>query len=60
MKKIDNLIIRLRGEMSTRMDDRDIVDILEVLEETNKKVKRLEKEKLEAYHAGYRQGKCIT
>ena len=37
MKKIGDLIIRLRGEMSTRMDDRDIVDVLEVLEETNKR-----------------------
>lgn len=45
MKKIDDLIKMLRGEMSTRIGDRDIVDILEVLEETNKKVEQLEKEK---------------
>lgn len=35
MKEIDDLIIRLRGEMSTRIDDRDIVDILEVLQDAN-------------------------
>lgn len=32
-KKINELIGKLRGEMATRMDDSDIVEILEVLEQ---------------------------
>ncbi|MEK4199083.1 MULTISPECIES: hypothetical protein [unclassified Cytobacillus] len=35
MEEIDNLILRLRGEMSTRMYDGDVVEILEVLESAN-------------------------
>lgn len=57
MKQIDNLVAKLRGEFSTRMDDSDIVEILEVLQVANEKVERLEKEKLEAYQSGYKQGK---
>lgn len=42
MKKIANLQKRLRGEMSSRIDDNDIVDILEVLQFAEKEIKRLE------------------
>lgn len=40
MKAIDDLIVRLRGELSSRIDDRDIVDILEVLQEAQGQIDR--------------------
>ncbi|MCM0626510.1 hypothetical protein M5J14_18605 [Lysinibacillus sp. OL1_EC] len=57
MKAIEDLEKRLRGEMVSRMDDRDIVDILEVLQGAGEEIERLEKERAEAYQAGYKQGK---
>jgi hypothetical protein len=42
MKEIEFLKFRLRGELATRMDDSDIVDILEVLQ--------LAEEKIEKFH----------
>ena len=44
MKSINELISKLRGEMSSRMDDSDIVEILEVLQEANEEVGRLNRE----------------
>ena len=43
MKKIDDLIIRLRGEMSSRIDDSDIVDILEVLQDAQDEIEQLKR-----------------
>lgn len=42
MKKIDEMIDRLRGEMSSRIDDNDIVEILEVLQKANEEIERLQ------------------
>lgn len=41
MKAIENLEKRLRGEMASRMDDRDIVDILEVLQVASEEIEHL-------------------
>ncbi|MEK3955942.1 MULTISPECIES: hypothetical protein [unclassified Psychrobacillus] len=41
MKQIDDLMAKLRGEFSTRMDDDDIVTILETLQEVDEKVSKL-------------------
>jgi predicted nucleic acid-binding Zn-ribbon protein len=41
VKEIDDLVVRLRGEMSSRIDDRDIVDILEVLQEADERIENL-------------------
>ncbi|UXJ71323.1 hypothetical protein [Lysinibacillus fusiformis] len=41
MKAIEDLEKRLRGEMASRMDDRDIVDILEVLQGVGVEIERL-------------------
>ncbi|WP_161804447.1 hypothetical protein [Lysinibacillus xylanilyticus] len=41
MKAIEDLEKRLRGEMASRMDDRDIVDILEVLQGARQEIERL-------------------
>lgn len=57
MKAIEDLEKRLRGEMCSRIDDRDIVDILDVLQGAGEEIERLEKERAEAYQAGYKQGK---
>ena len=38
MKEINELMNKLRGEFSERMEDSDIVQILEVLQEANHKV----------------------
>jgi len=38
MKEIDDLIVRLRGELSSRIDDSDIVDILEVLQNAQEEI----------------------
>ncbi|MCK2000809.1 hypothetical protein MZM54_05325 [[Brevibacterium] frigoritolerans] len=44
MKEIEFLKFRLRGELTTRMDDRDIVDILEVLQLAEDKIENLHNE----------------
>lgn len=44
MKQIEDMIIKLRGEMSTRISDSDIVDILEVLQGANVEIDRLHSE----------------
>lgn len=41
VKEIENLADRLRGEMSSRIDDRDIVDILQVLQNVDEMVENL-------------------
>ncbi|MFJ7954190.1 hypothetical protein ACIQZG_22060 [Lysinibacillus sp. NPDC096418] len=41
MQAIEDLEKRLRGEMASRMDDRDIVDILEVLQAAGEEIERL-------------------
>ncbi|MFJ7983169.1 hypothetical protein ACIQ1D_23250 [Lysinibacillus xylanilyticus] len=41
MKAIEDLEKRLRGEMASRMDDRDILDILEVLQGARQEIERL-------------------
>lgn len=43
MEKTKELIDKLRGEMATRMEDSDIVEILEVLQETNEVIKEWER-----------------
>ena len=44
MKEIEFLKFRLRGELATRIDDRDIVDILQVLQLTEEKIEKLHNE----------------
>lgn len=44
MKEIDDLIVRLRGELSSRIDDRDIVDILEVLQNAQEEIGILQRQ----------------
>lgn len=41
MKAIEELEKRLRNEMVTRIDDGDIVDILEVLQDAGEEINRL-------------------
>ena len=41
MKAIEELQNRLRNEMYTRMDDSDIVDILEVLQDAEEEIQKL-------------------
>lgn len=43
MKEIEELIAKLRGEMASRMDDRDIVVILEVLQNAQERAGKYEK-----------------
>jgi hypothetical protein len=43
MKEIEDLKTRLKNETSTRMEDRDIVDILEVLTRCRTRNSRLER-----------------
>jgi hypothetical protein len=38
MKEIEDLIVRLRGELSSRIEDRDIIDIIEVLQEAQEEI----------------------
>lgn len=47
MGSINELILKLRGEMSTRMDDSDIIEILEVLQEADEEIERLNNELVE-------------
>lgn len=49
MKEIEFLKFRLRGEFASRMDDSDIVDILEVLQLAEEKIGKLHSEKQRLY-----------
>lgn len=44
MKEIEFLKFRLRGELSKRIDDRDIVEVLEVLQLAEERIEKLKNE----------------
>lgn len=44
LKEIEFLKFRLRGELATRMNDKDIADVLKVLQSVEEHMEKLKKE----------------